>query len=42
MSANEIRAKEDMNAVEGGDEFYVPANMTPVKEEKKDESSETA
>ncbi len=42
MSANEIRAKEDMNAVEGGDEFYVPANMTPVKEEKKDESSKTA
>ncbi len=31
MSANEIRAYEDMNAYEGGDEYFVQLNMTPVK-----------
>lgn len=40
MSANEIREKEDMNAVEGGDEFYIPANMTPVNEGKEDDESQ--
>lgn len=31
MNANEIRAYEDMNAYEGGDEYFVQLNMTPVK-----------
>ena len=31
MSANEIRALEDMNAYEGGDEYFVQANMQSVK-----------
>ena len=30
MNANEIRAKEDLNAIEGGDTYYVQANMTAV------------
>jgi phage portal protein BeeE len=30
MNANEIRAKEDLNAIEGGDTYYVQANMTPT------------
>lgn len=43
MSANEIRAKEDMNAVAGGDQYYTPANMQPVNVEKsKDEPEKTA
>ena len=31
MSANEIRALEDMNSYEGGDEYFVQANMQSVK-----------
>lgn len=31
MSANEIRALEDMNAYEDGDEYFVQANMQSVK-----------
>ena len=31
MSANEIRAFEDMNAYEGGDTYFVQANMQSVK-----------
>ena len=31
MSANEIRALEDMNAYEEGDEYFVQANMQSVK-----------
>ena len=31
MSANEIRALEDMNAYEGGDEYFVQENMQSVK-----------
>lgn len=30
MSQNEIRAKEDMDPVENGDEYFVPRNMIPV------------
>ena len=30
ISANEIRRSEDMNAVEGGDRYYVPLNMVAV------------
>lgn len=30
-NANETRAKEEMNPIEGGDTYYIPANMTPVK-----------
>lgn len=28
MSPNEIREKEEMNPIEGGDKYYIPANMT--------------
>ena len=31
MSANEIRSLEDMNSYEGGDEYFVQANMQSVK-----------
>ena len=31
MNANEIRAYEDMNAYEGGDEYFVQANMQTVE-----------
>ena len=31
MSANEIRALEDMNSYDGGDEYFVQANMQSVK-----------
>lgn len=31
MSANEIRVLEDMNSYEGGDEYFVQANMQSVK-----------
>ena len=37
MSRNEIRAKENMNSVEGGDEFFVPANLAPVGAEPEPE-----
>lgn len=30
MSQNEIRAKENMNPVDGGDAYYVPLNMIPA------------
>ncbi|MFR9495567.1 MAG: phage portal protein [Rikenellaceae bacterium] len=30
MSANEIRAYEDMNSYDGGDEYFVQLNMTPI------------
>ena len=30
MNANEIRAKEDLNAIPGGETYYVQANMTPA------------
>ncbi len=32
MSANEIRSLEDMNAYEGGDEYFVQMNMQTVKQ----------
>jgi HK97 family phage portal protein len=31
MSPNEIRAKENMNPRDGGDQYYVPLNMEPKK-----------
>jgi HK97 family phage portal protein len=31
MSINEIRRKENMNAIEGGDEHFMPLNMTTLK-----------
>lgn len=34
MNANEIRAFEDMNAYEGGDEYFVQANMQTVDNAK--------
>jgi HK97 family phage portal protein len=44
MSINEIRAKEDLNPVDGGDIHLVPLNMTtlenagkPIEKEEKDE-----
>jgi len=30
ISPNEIRGKEDMDPIEGGDEYFVPRNMMPV------------
>ncbi len=35
MSANEIRSLEDMNSYEGGDEYFVQANMQTVENAKK-------
>ena len=32
MSINDIREKEDMNPVEGGDQNFVPLNMVPLNE----------
>lgn len=32
MNANEIRSKEDLNAIPGGDVYYVQSNMTKVNE----------
>jgi HK97 family phage portal protein len=34
LSPNEIRAKENMNPIEGGDEYYVPVNIAQVPEEE--------
>ena len=33
MSANEVRALEDMNPRDGGDDFLTPLNMTTGKGE---------
>ena len=30
MNPNEVRNRENMNGYEGGDTFYIPANMAPV------------
>jgi len=30
MSPNDVRAKEDADPIDGGDEYYVPLNMAPV------------
>jgi len=30
MSQNDIREKEDMDPIEGGDEYFVPSNMEPL------------
>jgi HK97 family phage portal protein len=30
MSINEIREKEDLDPIEGGDEYFVPLNMVPL------------
>ena len=32
MSINEIRAKENMNPIEGGDAHFVPLNMVPLEQ----------
>jgi len=32
MSVNEIRDKEDMDPIEGGDEYFVPANMITLEQ----------
>lgn len=32
LSPNEVREKEDMNPVEGGDQRFVPLNMVPLSE----------
>lgn len=32
MNANEIRAKEDINAYDGGEHYFVQANMKPVSQ----------
>ena len=36
LSVNDIRALENMNPVEGGDEYLVPLNMTPANGELPD------
>ena len=42
LSQNEIRSFENLNAVEGGDKYYVPLNMTPADAPKEPtESVET-
>jgi hypothetical protein len=30
MSPNDIRAKEDLDPIDGGDEYFVPVNMIPL------------
>ena len=37
MTINEVREKENMNAVDDGDILYMPANMTPVAGDEIDE-----
>ena len=32
MSPNDIREAEDMNPVDGGDRYFVPANMVPIEQ----------
>lgn len=32
MSINEIREKEDLDPIEGGDEYFVPLNMVPLSQ----------
>lgn len=34
MSINEIREKEDLNPIQGGDEHFVPLNMIPLESAK--------
>lgn len=36
MSANDIRRAENMNPVDGGDEYLTPLNMTPVGTEREE------
>ena len=40
MSANEIRAFEDMNSYEGGDIYFVQANMQPIEKAIQNERKE--
>ncbi len=40
MTANEVRSLENLNAVEGLDEFYVPLNWMNIKDSGLDESTE--
>jgi HK97 family phage portal protein len=42
LSANDIRLLEDMNAIEGGDEYLVPLNMIPADEPRDEESQPPA
>jgi HK97 family phage portal protein len=42
LSVNDIRALENMNPVEGGDEYLVPLNMTPANEEQPLPNAKTA
>lgn len=34
LSANDVRALEDMNPIEGGDEYLTPLNMVPLGEQE--------
>jgi hypothetical protein len=34
MSSNEVREKENMNPIDGGDEYYVPLNMVPMSQQE--------
>lgn len=40
LSANDIRRKENMNPVEGGDEYLTPLNMVPAGEAPDDERAQ--
>ena len=40
ISQNEIREKEDMDPIEGGDEYFVPLNMVPLSQAGKVAASE--
>lgn len=46
LSANDVRALEDLNPIEGGDEYLVPLNMVdpnaPPPKEEKEETDELA
>lgn len=41
MTRNEIRLRENLNPVAGGDEFLVPLNLAPVGSMRSDEPAET-
>lgn len=38
LTANQVRALEEMNPVDGGDKAYVPMNMIPANEPRTDEN----
>lgn len=42
MSPNDVREAEDENPIDGGDEYFIPANMLPMSRVTAEEEDETA